>query len=122
MTYQQKQLETISKYQSMYGTKIKKAGVKGLSLLQKVSRTVSKTQKTLSAVDAVASEAVKAQLRVTRKAEADLDVEQDKLRRAIYNNQPNGVVEFVQFHARYVDHMMSEGCTALALAVHYGRT
>ena len=79
-------LDNIAVYHKTFGEKIKKEGIKGRDLFKKAGIQVKRTQKALLGVDGFKEMGAKASARVSRKAEADIDVEMEKLRRAIEMN------------------------------------
>lgn len=55
--------------------------------------------------------------------ERHIGKELEKVREAIESNHPNGIQDFVQFHARHVNcEFPNIGHTPLTLATHYGRS
>jgi len=47
--------------------------------------------------------------------------EYNKVKKAIENNRPSVIYDFVQFNVQMIDMQDKDGHTLLALAVHYGR-
>ena len=127
---QQQQIEKIliaGKHQKIDDDEISEGEESGrqnkviLTKLKLAGKRIMKGKRSIEAIDHLQDIGKKVASTVTRKNEQMMLSEYNKIKKAIENNSPQVIQDFVQFNVQMIDHKDEEGYTLLALAVHYGR-